>query len=202
MIISDERAFGENYWVVPDRSGNRRIDRKADPIIELVRRLVYINVLPENPLCVDVGAGPGNMVRDFRVAGFDCEGCEFSESGRRLAMEHFGITLPYCDLRESIPFRDGQFDFMYCVGVMTMIPREHVPTAFREMHRTLRRGGILHINLVNPKLVENEPHLTNMAYTEWLGLLKGAGFEDVTSLWPPQRHGIGVNNEFCGIFRT
>lgn len=197
----DESHFGENYWMTPDKAGNRRIDRKATLIVNLVKRLVQLKVIPPEPLIVDIGAGPGNMVNDFIESGFSCEGCEFSESGRRLAKEHFNLDMPFLDLRESIPFEDNLFDFAYCVGVMSMIPKKDLPTSFKEMYRILKPDGILHISLLNSKPVSNEPHLTSLTYEEWRNEIIKAGFDDVTSLWPPQREGIGMNNEFCGLFR-
>lgn len=195
-----ESDFADNYWTTPDASGNRRIDRSATTIIRVVKRLVETNVLPANPHCLDIGAGPGNMVRDFIAAGFRCEGCEFSESGRRLAHEQFGITLKPCDLRERIPHENSQFDFAYCVGVLTMIPQQRLLVAFSEMHRILKLGGILHINLQNPNSSMSEPHLTNLTHRQWWDLLREVGLMDATSLWPPQREGIGMNDEFCGLF--
>jgi len=197
----NEGDFGENYWLTPDKYGNRRIDRDATPIVKLVGSLVHFSILPAAPDILDIGAGPGNMAQCFVDAGYKCAGCEYSHSGIRLAKEHFGKTLSFCDLRESIPYSDGSFDFAYCVGVMSMIPRSRIPVAFSEMRRILRVGGVLLISLLNPLETVKDPHLTSLPYEEWRRLLGDAGLDDVTSLWPPQRHGIGMANEFCGIFR-
>jgi len=38
---------------------------------------------------LDIGAGAGDIVRALRDADIQAEGCEFSSSGRKLAMERF-----------------------------------------------------------------------------------------------------------------
>lgn len=196
----DEDHFGENYWLHPDRAGNPRVERRATPIIEYVKMLKFTKVLPDEPRILDVGAGAGNMVKDFRDAGYQCEGTEFSESGRRISKEKFEITLSKCDLRSRIEEEDQSYDFAYCVGVLSMIPRDDMHVAIREIYRVLKNGGALLTSLLNPKPVDNEPHLTSMTYYEWRWFHTVGGFQDITSIWAPQRHGIGMNNEFAGLF--
>lgn len=198
----DESAYAESYWLEPDVRGCRRIDRSAASLISLVERLREIKALPHNPRILDIGAGPGMVVHQFREAGFECEGCEFSESGRRIAKATFGIDLLYGDLRESLPYKDGEFDFAMCVGVMTMIPERSVLNAFREIRRVVATEGIVHLHLMNPNPAFIEPHITNLPVKKWWDLARKAELIDATSLWPPQREGIGVLNEFSGIFRA
>lgn len=197
----DESAFAENYWLTPDASGGRRIDRGAGPLVNYAKKMVSLGALREECRVIDISAGPGMMVHQFRQAGFACEGCEFSESGRRIAKAQFGIDLLHGDLRSILPYEDRSFDFAMCVGVLTMIPLKHLPNALREIHRILAPGGIVHLHLMNPDPEPDEPHLTNLPLTEWWKIAHEAGLVDVTSIWPPQREGIGIYSEFSGIFR-
>lgn len=198
----DESAFAGNYWLTPDAGGERRIDRSAGALIGYTNRLIGLGALPKTPKVLDISAGPGMIVHQFRQSGFDCEGCEFSESGRRIAKAEFGIELLDADLRSRLPYEDGSFDFAMCVGVLTMIPVKHLLNALSEIRRVLSHGGIVHLHLMNPSTVSHEPHITNLPMTEWWRLANQAGLVDMTSLWPPQREGIGVYNEFSGIWGT
>jgi SAM-dependent methyltransferase len=196
----DESAFAENYWLTPDVGGGRRIDRCAGALLRYVGRLIEIDALQKSPRILDISAGPGMMVHQFRNAGFECEGCEFSQSGIRIAKKEFGIDLLHGDLRSRLPYEDGTFDFAMCVGVLTMIPVNYVSNALSEIRRVLADGGIVHLHLMNPNPVSHEPHLTSLPMTEWWRLADQAGLVDKTSLWPPQREGIGVGAEFSGIW--
>lgn len=201
--------FGGNYWVARNIKGNRRIDRDARSLIAYVEGLVGNDVLPAQPKVCDVSCGPGNMVMDFRNHGFDAVGCEFSKAARDLGKEHFNMDIPFGDLRGQLPFLTDSFDFAYCVGVMTMIPKKDVPNACQELHRIINSGGLLHILLINPGMhgprAGNEPHLTRMPHSEWNQHFLDAGLTDITADWRPQNFGIGVNPdpdfEFAKLYR-
>lgn len=196
----DEGHFAENYWLTPDAGGGRRIDRSAGALIRYTRRLIELGVLPKEPRVLDISAGPGMIVHQFRQEGFRCEGCEFSESGRRIAMAEFGIDLLHGDLRAKLPYECGSFDFAMCVGVLTMIPEKYLQNALVEIRRVLSMCGIAHLHLMNPDPIPGEPHITSLPFTEWWGKIIEVGFSDITSMWSPQREGIGMDNEFSGIF--
>ena len=160
--------FGGNYWVARNIKGNRRIDRDAKSLREYVHALVDNWMLPTNPKICDVSCGPGNMVLDFRKHGYDAVGCEFSRAAIALGKEHFNMEIPFGDLRGELPFLSNSFDFVYCIGVMTMIPKKSVPNACSELHRILKPGALLHVLLINPGMhgprATNEPHLTRMPH--------------------------------------
>ena len=199
----DESAFAENYWLTPDVKGHRRIDRSAGSLLEYVRHLIFVGMLPENPRIVDIGAGAGGIVHQFRQAGFRCEGCEFSASGREIAKAQFNIDLLPCDLRDSLPYPNCTFDFAMCVGVLTMIPESHIIIAMRLTREILQYAGLAHLHVLNPRDVINEPHITRMESWRWGNQARKAGFVDVTSACPPQWFGIGMNRgEFSGLFQA
>lgn len=193
--------FGDPYWLEALPGDYPRIQRGSQMIVNLVRALIEANLLPAAPRLIDVGAGPGQAVAAFRAAGFDCDGCEFSPSGRRIAAEHFGITLMDGDLRRELGASSAAYDFATCVGVLTMIPAASMPNAMSELARVLRPGGILHVLLLNPIDGDNSYHLTAFSRDDWRAHLFDAGFNDVTHLCDPRTFGLGVREEFCGTFQ-
>jgi SAM-dependent methyltransferase len=46
----------------------------------------------------------------------------------------------------ALPFPDESFDTVVCWEVLEHIPPDSEPTAFREIHRVLRPGGVLYLS--------------------------------------------------------
>ena len=195
--------FDDAYWL-GGSPGEERISRTGDQVVKMVQILIRLEILSKSPHILDIGAGAGSYVKSIRNAGFNCDGCEYSKSGRDLALSKFGITLHECDLRDRIHLPSEQFDYAFCTGVMTMIPKRHLTNAVKEISRILKPSGLLMVNLSNPNPRKAEPHLTLLHHNEWRTLFcEGSPrlFDDVTSLCQPGKVGIGVLREFCGLFR-
>jgi len=158
--------FDVKYWEAKDGTGTRRIDRSSVHIQKMVKYLQATHVLPSKPYLLDIGCGPGHLVKELRDIGWPADGCEFSPTARALGLKRFNVAIGPCDLRirNGICFGDDIYDFAFSSGVFTMIPEQFLDICFAEN-----------------------------------AILK-AGFEDVTSLAPPPRYGIGVNKEFTGLF--
>lgn len=204
--------FDRDYWlgaaqapeVERDGVGERmapRIARDGRQLAAYWQRIFEACGQPGRVL--DVGAGAGRHVHDLREAGFQAEGCEFSDSGRELAQERFGITLAPCDLREKLPYPDDAFDWTSCVGVLSILPRLYVPGAICELLRVTRRGVLVIVLTVAGQPNANPHHLTAMSQLEWWTLFRGAGAHDWTAWGNPSKRdcGLGVSEtEFAGLF--
>ena len=135
--------FTEAYWLDPHASHDfARINRDPSHLIKYFTDL--FTLLPEGPI-LDVGAGAGSLVYSLRQHNFDVEGCEFSNSGRTLAEKAFSLQLPYCDLRESLPYKTNEFSYSYCVGVLSMIPHDYLATALAEIFRVTSIAVLVNI---------------------------------------------------------
>ena len=102
--------------------------------LELMRRFVSGTRL------LDVGAGPGYLVRVALDQGWDAAGVEVAQEAVRCGQEQFGVR--YVRLEEVA---DGSLDAITCHHVL-----EHLaePMPFLELvHRKLRPGGlfVLHV---------------------------------------------------------
>jgi len=158
--------FDVKYWEAKDGTGTRRIDRSSVHIQKMVKYLQATHVLPSKPYLLDIGCGPGHLVKELRDIGWPADGCEFSPTARALGLKRFNVAIGPCD----------------------------------EVRRVIKPDGILHVNLINPTKNAQVDHLTALSNMEWRNAILKAGFEDVTSLAPPPRYGIGVNKEFTGLF--
>ena len=109
---------------------------------------------------LDIACGTGQWLRHLQGRGAKVAGIDISERALQFARE----LLPGADLQqgvaESLPFDDGQFDFVTCLGSL-----EHFldqPAALREMRRVAKPGARFLI------LVPNAGFLTRR-----LGLYRG-----------------------------
>jgi len=202
----NESDFGETYWTIPQPNGTPpRMQRNADPLICYVKDIFGIFNMDKNYTVIDIGAGAGNVVRDFRAAGFITNGCEFSASGRKIAEEKFGIELDYCDLREKLPYRNNEFDWAMAIGLLTMIPKRFLDNAIQEIFRVVRFGVIINIqsfNFEDQLQSHNLLHISGMTTKEWWRLLHANSIVDITSIIPQQkdRYKMATENEFAGLF--
>ena len=154
---------------------------------------------------LDIGTGAGNIVRALRDADIQAEGCEFSSSGRKLAMERFGVVLSPCNLRQQLPYEDDQFNWGICVGVLSMIPISYMANAISEILRVIRFGVLVNVQTMvsqGPVDFINPHHLSSLSCVGYWDLFHSCGAYDWTSIKPPQkkRYGIGVLSEFAGLF--
>jgi SAM-dependent methyltransferase len=95
---------------------------------------------------LDVGAARGVFLNLARSRGWDVTGIELSIEAMRAARGAFGLELIPSTVEEA-GFRDGSFDAVHMSHVL-----EHLPSpvgTLREIHRILRPGGVLMIEVPN-----------------------------------------------------
>ena len=111
---------------------------------------------------LDYGCGAGNMVDEYRTAGYNAYGCDIRLES---VSEHLRPISPQDG---SIPFPDASFDFVFSDQVM-----EHVQDhrkAFSEIERVMKRGAIsLHIFPSKLKPIEGHVFvpLGGLIQTRW-----------------------------------
>lgn len=203
-----ESAFSEAYWTSKNTSAvGARIEKDPSPALCYFEDLVKMKGIPKGSF-LDIGAGAGNMVHAFREHGWRAKGCEYSETGRKLAKERYGIELRPCDLRKGLPYDTSQFDWAMCNGVLSMIPKKYMLVALEEILRVAKFGVLITVGTritVNPEneLDGNPHHITALSAEEyWQRICVTIGAVDMTSILPPQksRYGIAVGDEFGGLF--
>jgi SAM-dependent methyltransferase len=100
---------------------------------------------------LDIGCGTGFLLRSAAAHGAETFGLDISEEALKLA----GQSAPTADLRtgnaEELPFKDGQFDHVFCLGAM-----EHfldMDKGLDEMIRVTRTGGSLCVVVPNDQFL-------------------------------------------------
>jgi SAM-dependent methyltransferase len=127
LTISRDRFFRQSGWSASDLAGKT---------------------------VLDVGCGAGRFTEIALGAGADVISMDYSEAVdacRANFGAHERLTVIQADVYR-LPFRPGQFDFVYCFGVLQHTP--DVEAAFRSLAVPLGPGGRLAVD-VYPRLRAN-----------------------------------------------
>lgn len=89
---------------------------------------------------LDIGSGYGFFLEEMKKRGWDAEGVELSETGRKHTQDQIDVTLHQHPL-ESICLSEGSFDVVTLFYVI-----EHLSdpiSTLKEVYRILRPGGLI-----------------------------------------------------------
>jgi 2-polyprenyl-3-methyl-5-hydroxy-6-metoxy-1,4-benzoquinol methylase len=103
--------------------------------------------LPRGSKILDVGCGPGEIAAKLMQRGYDVWGVDIAEPMIRYARERCGVNQFQVGDIEQIPFRDGTFDGVVCVGVLEYLDGDS--GALREIERVLKPGGRAVLSMPN-----------------------------------------------------
>jgi ubiquinone/menaquinone biosynthesis C-methylase UbiE len=126
---------------------------------------------------LDLGCGAGVLMERLLESGYKTTGADVSEDMLALARERLS-RFPAGDFRlwqancESLPFRDGEFDVVLCMGVFGYV--EDVDRAVGEIRRVLKPGGIFLMSVRNrANNILSDPYRTTVWGVRQLGRLVG-----------------------------
>ena len=105
-------------------------------------------------LVLDLGCGAGRHTVCLARNGFDAFGVDVSKSALRLAKEwareeNLEKAAFVQASMAHIPFRDSQLDAVISVSVIHHAVKEDIEETVNEVHRILRRNGLLLANLAS-----------------------------------------------------
>jgi SAM-dependent methyltransferase len=110
---------------------------------------------------LDVGAGHGMLLLLLNELGHDCHAVDFARPPGVQAQlfEARAISFRQCNVEiEPLPFPDATFDAVVCCQVLEHFTHSHLP-AVREMHRVLRDGGVLEVDVPNAASYRNRSRM-------------------------------------------
>jgi len=114
---------------------------------------------------LDVGCAYGYIVKRLRDKGIYAIGMDISEwcSRQRIIpdyyVRHDMRVVPY-------PFKDKEFDLLYCEGVLEHIGEEYIEGIMKEFERVSERR-LLQLSFDWHKNVEIEPGHINVKHHDW-----------------------------------
>ena len=106
----------------------------------------FIKYLPAGAKILDAGCGAGRDTEWLRAAGFNAVGIDVSTELIKNARQQFpSANFTIGDLL-SIPFEENTFDGIWAhAAVVHFETSEQIATCIEELHRVLKRDGILHL---------------------------------------------------------
>ena len=92
---------------------------------------------------LDLGCGTGRHIAYLLEEGFQIYGCDSSGAALEIAMEALpAVNFETCNMT-ALPYEDGFFDAVICNHVIQHGTIAEIKVAISEIHRILRKGGIL-----------------------------------------------------------
>jgi len=136
---------------------------------------------------LDLGCGPGRDLKTFTDLGHTAVGLEGAARFAAMARGHSGCEVWQQDfLRLDLP--NDHFDGVFANAALFHVPSQELPRVLRELHATLKPGGVLFSS--NPR-GHNEEGWNRGRYgayhdlDTWRRYVLAAGFVELTHYYRP-----------------
>jgi SAM-dependent methyltransferase len=131
-ILSHYDEHAQAYW---EGTRDHDVSQNVDALLQ------SIEVPPPFEL-LDLGCGPGRDLKTFTALGHRASGLEGSAQLAALARTNSG-----CDVLEqnflALELPSSHFDGVFANAVLFHVPSQELPRILRELHATLKPGGVL-----------------------------------------------------------
>lgn len=102
----------------------------------------FIEIVPQNGPCLDLGCGPGRDIAWFEQQNIAILGADLSTGMLSQARKITARPLAQMDMLH-LGFADGSFAGIWCNAALLHLPKAEAPQALKEICRILGNGGIL-----------------------------------------------------------
>ncbi len=171
----DRRA--ESFW---EGTRDHDVSQNITALLQHIRAEPPFGIL-------DFGCGPGRDLKRFSDLGHTPVGLEGAERFAAMAREFSGCEVWRQDfLRLDLPA--GRFDGVFANAVLFHVPTQELPRVLRQLHATLKPGGVLFCS--NPR-GNNEEGWNSGRYgayhdlAAWRAYVTAAGFSELTHYYRP-----------------
>ncbi len=136
---------------------------------------------------LDFGCGPGRDLMAFTAMGHVAIGLDGSSSFVEMARSDAGCEVWHQDFL-ALDLPAARFDGVFANASLFHVPRAELPRVLKELHATLKPGGVLFCS--NPR-GDNREGWSNGRYGVWHDLdawrafVTGAGFTEVEHYYRP-----------------
>ncbi|RMQ42268.1 hypothetical protein ALQ04_01031 [Pseudomonas cichorii] len=136
---------------------------------------------------LDFGCGPGRDLKTFSAMGHIAVGLDGSEQFARMARADSGCEVLQQNFLE-LDLPAERFDGIFANAVLFHVPRQELPRVLRQLHATLKPGGVLFSS--NPR-GQNQEGWKGERYGSyhdvgsWRELLTEAGFSELEHYYRP-----------------
>lgn len=145
--IGKERIFDEHFFESGEETEARYKSYTMQSILpkrERQAKLLMAHYTPSRVL--DVGCAKGFLVLALRGLGVEAFGVDVSDYALFSAPEKARQYLFKVDLNnDALPFANGNFDLVTVYSAFEYL--DNLPHALAEIHRVIRNGGVLHVEI-------------------------------------------------------
>ncbi len=146
------------------------------------------HIAAEPPFSIlDFGCGPGRDLKKFADLGHAPVGLEGAERFAAMAREFSGCDVWRQDfLQLDLP--QQRFDGVFANAVLFHVPTQELPRVLRQLHATLKPGGVLFCSNPRGKNEEGWNGGRYGAYHDleaWRAYVTAAGFSELTHYYRP-----------------
>ena len=188
LTPEDLRRIAERTLAHYDRSardfwaGTRHHD-----VSQNIRALLDAIQTPPPFQLLDFGCGPGRDLKTFTDLGHQVIGLEGSAPLAAMAREYSGCTV----LEQNFLALDlprAQFDGVFANAALFHVPRQELPRVLRQLHATLKPGGVLFSS--NPRGAGQEGwngdrYGVFLDWETWKNCVTEAGFVELSHYYRP-----------------
>ena len=164
------------------REGTRDHDvsQNIDALLRHIQGQAPLHIL-------DFGCGPGRDLRTFTAMGHVAVGLDGSAEFARMARQDSGCEVWQQDFL-ALDLPADRFDGIFANAVLFHVPVQELPRVLRQLHATLKPGGVLFSS--NPR-GENQEGWSGQRFgayhdlAAWRTLLGDAGFVELEHYYRP-----------------
>ena len=137
---------------------------------------------------LDLGCGPGRDLATFKSLGHTAVGIDGAPGFVAMARQHSVCEVWQQDLL-ALELPPAMFDGIYANAVLFHVPTQELPRVLRELHASLKPGGVLFAS--NPR-GNNEEGWNKGRYgayhdlEAWRFFMSGAGFVELSHYYRPE----------------
>jgi SAM-dependent methyltransferase len=160
--------------------------RDHDVSQNIAALLHYIQAEPPFTI-LDVGCGPGRDLKVFAGMGHVAVGLEGSARFAAMARDYSGCEVWQQDFL-NLDLPAGHFDGVFANAALFHVPGQALPHTLRELHATLKPGGVLFSSNPHGQNEEGWNRGRYGAYHDlesWRRLMSDAGFVELTHYYRP-----------------
>ncbi len=152
-----------------------------------ITALLQAIATPPPYVLLDFGCGPGRDLKTFKALGHDATGLEGSPQLAAMARANSG-----CEVLEqsflALDLPGSHFDGVFANAVLFHVPSQELPQVLKELHATLKPGGVLFSS--NPRGDGQEGWNGDRygafhSWEAWREFVTAAGFVELSHYYRP-----------------
>ncbi len=168
----------QSYW---EGTRDHDVSQNVDALLQAIEAPPPFELL-------DLGCGPGRDLKTFTALGHRATGLEGSAPLAALARTNSG-----CEVLEqnflALELPSSHFDGVFANAVLFHVPTQELPRILRELHATLKPGGVLFTS--NPRgdgqeAWNGDRYGAFHDWPTWRDFLCAAGFVELSHFYRPR----------------